>query len=182
MNCMKTKWRLKRFIVESFLDNFKGRLTTVRLLLVFYGTEMENDPLNRFREPQDLYFKTAFQEIEQGRKSSHWMWFIFPQLAGLGSSEMARRYAIRDLQEAALFLGDASLGSRLVTISRLVAGITGKTAFEIFGSPDDMKLRSSMTLFSLVSGTDPVFRQVLDRYFGGEPDPLTLKLLGRRPD
>ncbi|HEY0896259.1 MAG TPA: DUF1810 domain-containing protein [Sphingobacteriaceae bacterium] len=138
---------------------------------------MGDDPLKRFRQPQELYFGAAWKEIEQGRKTTHWMWFFFPQLAGLGSSETARRFAIRDLKEACLFLDDPVLGSRLIALSRLLAGIEGRSAAEIFGSPDDLKLRSSMTLFSLVPGADPVFEAVLVRYYGGQKDPRTVLLL-----
>ncbi len=141
---------------------------------------MEGDPLKRFREPQDRYFDAARNEIGGGRKTTHWMWFMFPQLAGLGSSEMARRFAIRDLEEAGLFLRDPVLGNRLITLCRLLTGIGGKSAAQIFGSPDDMKLRSSMTLFSLVPDADPVFGEVLARYYGGQKDPLTIRLLEKR--
>lgn len=142
---------------------------------------MESHPLKRFRDVHDRYFGTALAEVEQGRKTSHWMWFIFPQLEGLGSSDMARRYALRDLNEAGLFLRDEVLGSRLIRISGALLEIPSKTAHEIFGSPDDLKLRSSMTLFSMVPGADPVFEAVLARYFGGEKDPLTIGLLKKMP-
>jgi uncharacterized protein (DUF1810 family) len=133
--------------------------------------------LNRFIEAQENTFADALEEIRTGRKKSHWMWYIFPQLAGLGYSEMARFYAIYDLDEAERFLQDPVLGERLIRISKVLAENKGKTAHEIFGSPDDIKLKSSMTLFSMVPNADPVFQQNLDEYFEGKKDEKTLSLL-----
>ncbi len=110
---------------------------------------------------------------------SHWMWSIFPQLAGLGSSEMARRYAIYDIAQASSYLSNVVLGERLVSISKQLLAHKDKTAREIFGSPDDLKLRSSMTLFSLVPGSDAVFQEVLDVFYDGESDPRTLELFNQ---
>jgi len=107
------------------------------------------------------------------------MWFIFPQLAGLGSSEMAAKYAIHDIAEADAYLRDHVLGERLVSISKQLLSHQDKTVHEIFGSPDDMKLKSSMTLFSLIPGTDPVFQEVLDVFFEGVKDSRTLELLNQ---
>ncbi len=132
-----------------------------------------------FYTAQKHNFARAFSEVKEGRKISHWMWFIFPQLAGLGSSEMARRYAIHNITEAAAYLGDPVLGERLVSISRQLLVHKNKPADEIFGSPDDMKLRSCMTLFSLVPDTDPVFQEVLYMFYDGEKDPRTLALLSQ---
>lgn len=132
--------------------------------------------LTRFNEAQKNSFENALKEIENGRKVSHWMWFIFPQLAGLGSSPMAQKYALQDIAEATAYLNDPILGERLEKISRKLLTHQDKTAYEIFGSPDDMKLRSSMTIFSLVPGASGVFQEVLDVFYNGEPDPMTLKL------
>ena len=119
----------------------------------------------------------AYAELANGRKRSHWMWYIFPQLSGLGSSPMARRYALSGLEEAKAFLAHPLLGTRLVNISALLLSLETNKPTEIFGFPDDIKLRSSMTLFALARPEEPVFQQVLDRFFGGDKDPLTLRLL-----
>ena len=136
--------------------------------------------LDRFVRAQQRAYHLALHEIRGGRKTSHWMWFVFPQLAGLGRSEMARAYAIADLAEAQAYLADPVLGPRLREISRatleLPAEVTGDS---VFGEIDALKLRSSMTLFALAAPDDVVFRDVLDRYFDGEPDPLTVRLLAQ---
>jgi uncharacterized protein (DUF1810 family) len=106
------------------------------------------------------------------------MWFVFPQLAGLGSSSTARAYALSGLDEAQAYLAHPVLGPRLREAAELAAAVEGRTASEVFGYPDDLKLRSSMTLFARAAPRDPVFTAVLDRYFGGDPDPRTLELLG----
>lgn len=133
--------------------------------------------LKRFLDAQSSDYSRALGEIRHGKKQSHWMWYIFPQLAGLGSSETAKFYALHNLDEARDYLTHPVLGSRLVEISQALLTIEGKTANQILGSPDDMKLHSCMTLFSQVEPTDPVFRTVLDRYYGGLPDQRTLALL-----
>jgi len=133
--------------------------------------------LNRFVAAQQNDYDTALQEIKNGRKRSHWMWYIFPQVAGLGMSAMSQRYAIKDLAEAEAYLNHAVLGKRLVEISNALLQLEETDAHEIFGSPDDMKLRSSMTLFAAVDGADPVFNQVLDRFFNRTQDQQTLTLL-----
>ena len=133
--------------------------------------------LNRFIQAQESTYEHAFEEVKSGRKVSHWMWFIFPQIQGLGHSEMAKRFAIRDIKEAELYLQDPVLGPRLVAISKLLPGIKGKTVYDIFGSPDDLKLRSSMTLFSCVRNSDPVFQEVIDLYFEGKKDDRTLGVI-----
>lgn len=140
--------------------------------------QSEND-LQRFHRAQAGTFEAAFEELKKGRKQSHWMWFIFPQIRGLGFSETSRRYAIHDLQEAEEYLQDPLLADRLIRLCSLLLDLEGKTAHEIFGSPDDLKLRSSMTLFSSVRQPDPVFQQVLDKYFAGKKDPKTLELLDK---
>ncbi len=136
-----------------------------------------NHDLSRFVSAQEGRYEMAYAELANGRKRSHWMWYIFPQLSGLGSSPMARRYALSGLEEAKAFLAHPLLGTRLVHISALLLSLDKGNPTEIFGSPDDIKLRSSMTLFALARPEEPVFQQVLDRFFGGDKDPLTLRLL-----
>lgn len=133
--------------------------------------------LKRFHEAQEKVYQNALNEIRMGRKATHWMWFIFPQLTGLGYSETAQFYAIADLQEAELYLEDPVLSSRLVQICKALLEIKGKSASEIFGSPDNLKLKSSITLFSAVKNSDPVFQEVLEHYFAGKKDEKTLGLL-----
>jgi uncharacterized protein (DUF1810 family) len=133
--------------------------------------------LQRFVDAQDGVHERALAELRAGRKRSHWMWFVFPQVEGLGHSSTARRYALSGLEEARAYLAHPVLGPRLVECAGVVAATTGRTAQEVFGSPDDLKLRSSMTLFAQAAPDEPVFRQVLDRYFDGEPDPHTLERL-----
>src|SRR5205814_5759345 len=132
--------------------------------------------LNRFVEAQDEVYDRALSEIRSGRKTSHWMWFIFPQFAGLGTSETSRFYAIKSIDEAREYLGHPLLGPRLIECAEAVLSNLGVSARDIFGSPDDMKLKSCMTLFALVSSS-PVFDKVLDRFYGGERDTKTLSAL-----
>lgn len=137
---------------------------------------MDNS-LKRFTDAQENSYAMAFSEIQRGRKQSHWMWFIFPQIAGLGFSETSRYYAIKDLQEAAGFLNHPVLGSRLINISRELLKLKVNDAHGVFGSPDDLKLKSSMTLFSMLPEADPVFQTVLEKFFNGEKDTKTLRLI-----
>ena len=137
----------------------------------------EENNLTRFIDAQQADYQRALAEIQQGRKQSHWMWYIFPQLAGLGLSETARFYAIRNLEEARDYLKHPVLGTRLVEIAKALLEIEGKTAHQVLGSPDDLKLHSSMTLFGLLEHTDPVFQAVLDKYFNGLPDQRTIDLV-----
>ena len=134
--------------------------------------------LNRFTEAQDRDYETALAEITAGRKRSHWMWYIFPQIAGLGTTDISRHYAIKDIQEATDYLMDQQLGLRLTAICKALLALDTNDAHAIFGSPDDLKLRSSMTLFDAVPATFPVFGQVLDKFYKGKRDPRTLELLG----
>jgi uncharacterized protein (DUF1810 family) len=134
--------------------------------------------LQRFVDAQDPVYAQVTAELRRGRKSSHWMWFVFPQLLGLGSSPMAHHYGIRGREEAAAYDTHPVLGPRLRECTRLVQDVEGRTAHEIFGSPDDIKFRSSMTLFTVCADQPDLFQQALDKYFGGEKDPLTLSLLG----
>jgi len=133
--------------------------------------------LKRFLEAQENDFETALAEIRKGRKQSHWMWYIFPQIAGLGFSSTSKFYAIKDRSEAESYLAHLLLGKRLIEISNALLQIEGKTANQIFGSPDDVKLKSSMTLFGALENTNPVFRKVLDKYFNGAKDQRTLELI-----
>lgn len=133
--------------------------------------------LERFKQAQERDYDTALAEIRNGRKRSHWMWYIFPQIAGLGSTDISRHYAIRDMQEATDYLVDETLGLRLTEICKALLKLETSDAFTVFGSPDHLKLKSSMTLFDAVPATFPVFGQVLDKYFGGERDQRTLDIL-----
>ncbi len=138
----------------------------------------QNDPfdLNRFISAQDKVYDRVLAELKNGRKRSHWMWYIFPQLDGLARSTTSKYYAIKSLSEAIAYLNHPVLEARLLECANTVLAIEGKTASEIFGYPDDRKLKSSMTLFSDVA-TDSVFVRVLDKYFQGEQDDRTLQLL-----
>ena len=133
--------------------------------------------LERFVTAQRGMFEQACAELRRGRKTGHWIWFIFPQIAGLGFSEMSQRYAIGSLDEAKVYLAHPVLGPRLREICRIVLGIEGKTVYQIFGSPDDMKLRSSMTLFAHATEENGVFVEVIGKYFGGERDERTEELI-----
>jgi uncharacterized protein (DUF1810 family) len=135
-----------------------------------------SDDLERFVTAQQGVHETAVAELRAGRKRTHWMWFVFPQIAGLGSSPTAQQYAISSLDEARAYLAHPVLGPRLREAAEAVLGVEGRTASAIFGYPDDLKLRSSMTLFARAAGEPSVFQQVLDRYYDG-PDPRTLDLL-----
>ena len=129
---------------------------------------------------EDTYF-TALSEIKNRRKQSHWMWFIFPQIKGLGFSETSKFYAVSDRREAIQYLEHPVLGKRLVEISNEALKVTGKTAHEIFGSPDDVKLQSCMTLFGSLPNADPVFQSVLNTYFNGIKDEKTVHLVKTSP-
>ncbi|MEO0973849.1 MAG: DUF1810 domain-containing protein [Pseudomonadota bacterium] len=133
--------------------------------------------LQRFVDAQQHSYADALAEVRRGRKRSHWMWYVFPQLKGLGRSSTAERYAIADLGEAGAYLAHPLLGPRLTEISQAACDVPHHRAIDIFGSPDDLKLRSSATLFRAVDGADPVFQALLDRFYDGSPDPRTLELL-----
>lgn len=143
-------------------------------------TAPADDPhdLSRFVAAQQGVYERALAEIRAGRKQSHWMWFVFPQIDGLGSSPTAKRYAIRSRAEAEAYLAHPVLGPRLVACAAAAAAVPGPaSALDVFGSPDDLKLRSSATLFAAVSPVGSAFDRVLGRYFRGERDPATLRLL-----
>jgi uncharacterized protein (DUF1810 family) len=135
--------------------------------------------LQRFVDAQAPLYAQVMSELRNGRKRSHWMWFIFPQIAGLGHSAMAHRYAIASRDEAVAYLEHPALGSRLRECTETVCGIEARSIGEIFGSPDDLKFRSSMTLFEAVSG-NPIFRSALDKFCAGEGDPATLAILKKQ--
>lgn len=141
------------------------------------------EELDRFVDAQLDTYERALKEIRSGRKRTHWMWFIFPQIAGLGSSPTAQHYAIRSRAEAEAYLRHPVLGARLIECAEALVGLEGGSAAEVFGFPDDRKLRSSATLFAEVSPTGSVFERLLDKYFGGQRDEKTLQLLekGRQP-
>jgi uncharacterized protein (DUF1810 family) len=133
--------------------------------------------LQRFVGAQDRVYDRVLAELRRGRKASHWMWFVFPQIAGLGHSAMSQTYAIRSLDEAKAYLRHPVLGPRLLECERAVAGAPADSAETLFGSIDALKLHSSTTLFLRAAPDEPLFRQVLDRYFGGAPDAATDRLL-----
>ncbi len=133
--------------------------------------------LERFVSEQDQVYSDVLSELRAGRKLTHWMWFIFPQIAGLGRSPTAQFFAIADLDEARRYLAHPILGARLCECAGLVLAIDGRTPLEIFGSPDDMKLRSCMTLFEMVDETRPsIFGRILDKFYAGERDGATQRL------
>lgn len=135
--------------------------------------------LTRFTDAQATAYPQALAEIQAGHKRSHWMWFIFPQIQGLGFSSTPKHYAIKDLTEAATYAGHPVLGARLVEISTALLALASNDANRIFGDPDDLKLKSSMTLFAAVPGANPVFEAVLAKFFCGSRDAKTLQLLGK---
>ncbi|HZG08109.1 MAG TPA: DUF1810 domain-containing protein [Allosphingosinicella sp.] len=141
---------------------------------------VHHDDLDRFVEAQAGNYERALAEIISGQKRSHWMWYILPQLAGLGHSAMAQRYAIRDLGEARAYLAHPILGQRLRTVVGALQDLTGTTALAVFGAVDAMKLRSSLTLFAAATA-EPLFSAALQRWFANEPDERTLRLLGQTP-
>jgi uncharacterized protein (DUF1810 family) len=134
--------------------------------------------LNRFVQAQEDDYEQALSEIRSGRKRSHWIWYIFPQFDGLGFSSTSKRYAIKTVEEAKAYLGHPILGPRLIECTLAVLQVEGRSAFEIFGSPDDMKLRSCATLFACMSPDGSVFDRLLGKYYEGERDKKTVHLLG----
>lgn len=138
---------------------------------------MDRYDLNRFVDAQESAYEQALSEIRSGRKRSHWMWFIFPQIAGLGSSPTAQHYAISSLAEAQAYLRHPILGPRLLEAAEAVLALEGRAIADVFGYPDDLKLKSCATLFAQASPAGSVFEQLLDKCFGGEQDEKTLHLL-----
>ena len=133
--------------------------------------------LDRFISAQENQYHQALSEIKNGQKGSHWMWFVFPQIDGLGFSNMTVKYSIKSRNEAIAYLHHSVLGPRLREITEALLEVKGKSALEIMGSPDYLKLKSCMTLFALVSNENSLFQRVLDKYFGGKLDERTIDLL-----
>ena len=133
--------------------------------------------LHRFIEAQNGIYEQALAELKAGRKRSHWMWFIFPQIAGLGTSSMAEKYAIRSAEEASAYLADPILGSRLLRCVEAILFLDDRSAHDIMGSPDDVKLRSSMTLFAAVSDHGSPFHKAIERFYDGKFDERTISIL-----
>ncbi len=142
---------------------------------------MTNDTnLERFIDAQQRDYAIALAEVKRGRKQSHWMWYIFPQIQGLGFSETSRFYAINDVQEAEAYLNHPVLGSRLLEISEALLHLENNNPTKVFGSPDDVKLKSSMTLFASLPKAHPVFQAVLEKFFNGTKDLKTLQIIDRQ--
>lgn len=139
----------------------------------------KNDPffLRRFLEAQEEIYGVALSELKGGRKLSHWMWFIFPQIDGLGSSSTAKLYAIKNVNEAKAYLNHAILGPRLIECTKILLNNGGQSASDIFGYPDDLKFCSSMTLFEYAASEDTLYSRALDQYCGGKRDAKTLKII-----
>jgi len=140
----------------------------------------DKDELDRFVNAQRGNYEIALEEVKNGLKRSHWMWYVFPQIHGLGFSSTAQFYAIKDLQEAADYLGHPTLGARLLQICELLIRQQSTNASKIFGHPDDLKLHSSMTLFAEIEGAHPIFEKVLEKFFSGEKDDKTLAILNKQ--
>ena len=140
-------------------------------------TPTDPHDLQRFVAAQSGVYREALTELRAGAKFSHWMWFVFPQVAGLGSSPMARKYAIQSRAEAEAYVNHPILGPRLQECTQALLAVEGKTAEQVMGRPDDIKLKSSMTLFAAVAPADSPYRAVLEKYFAGEPDAATLRFL-----
>jgi uncharacterized protein (DUF1810 family) len=155
---------------------------TIRHAVAGYAAPMTGLDLIRFVEAQDTTHRRVVEELTAGQKRTHWMWFVFPQLAGLGRSAMAERYAIHDLDQARRYLADRTLGARLRHDVRLILRHADKSALQILGSPDDLKFRSCVTLFARAASNDgdrSLFGRALDQFYEGKPDPRTEQLLGR---
>ena len=142
------------------------------------GGAADPHDLGRFVEAQEGGYERALSEARAGRKRSHWMWYVFPQFEGLGSSTTSRRYAIKSVAEAEAYLRHPTLGPRLLECCEAALGVAGRSALEVFGSPDDVKLRSCATLFASVSPAGSVFERLLGKYFQGRRDEKTLRLMG----
>ena len=169
--------------VDWAAHRIRWRSRKVLARVVDFGGPQMNDPfdLNRFVVAQERDFSQALSEIKNGQKRSHWMWYVFPQFAGLGFSSTAQRYAIKSVKEAQAYLAHPVLGPRLNECAEAAARVEGRSATEIFGSPDDLKLKSSATLFALVSPPGSVFERLLDKYYSGQRDGKTLRLVGKEP-
>ena len=160
---------------NNFLNGEKPLIQSVK------RTHMKSEnSLDKFLEAQNRDYAGALAEIRSGRKRGHWIWYIFPQMSGLGYSSTSAFYAIQDLEEASDYLQHPVLGSRLIEISNAILGVQNKTTNQILGSPDDLKVRSSMTLFNLVPNSDPVFQAVLDKYYNALPEQKTIRMVQKR--
>ena len=144
-----------------------------------YSEQDESFDLNRFMTAQRGIYARVLKELRCGRKRSHWMWFILPQIKGLGNSALSQRYAIRSLAEAMAYLSHPVLGARLVDCANAILAVEGRSASDIFGYPDDLKLKSSMTLFAAISGETSVFIKVLSKFYDGKQDEKTITILKR---
>ncbi len=133
--------------------------------------------LTRFISAQEMVYSRVISELRNGRKRTHWMWFIFPQIDGLGNSSTTKRYAIKSIKEAEQYLNHPILGKRLKECAEAILAIEGRSISEIFGYPDDLKLKSSVTLFSSLADSHPIFSSIIDKYFNGEQDIRTIKIL-----
>jgi uncharacterized protein (DUF1810 family) len=136
--------------------------------------------LERFVQAQAPVYEQIAAELQEGKKRSHWMWFVFPQIRGLGQSAMAQKYAIRSVDEAVAYLQHPILGARLIHCAELVSSLNGRRIEQIFGYPDDLKFHSSMTLFSRASTDQKIFDDVIQKYFNGQLDTATLKILAKQ--
>lgn len=143
-------------------------------------SDSADDPYNfgRFLQAQEDDFEQAFSEIKRGKKRTHWMWYIFPQFDGLGFSSTAKHYSVKSIEEARAYLEHPVLGPRLMECAEAVISVEGRSASEIFGYPDDLKLKSCATLFACVSPPGSVFERLLEKYYGSQRDQKTLRLLG----
>ena len=146
---------------------------------ISYRYMVSKTNLSRFLEAQKEAFEIALKEVRKGKKTTHWMWYIFPQIRGLGQSETSKYYAIKDKTEAQEYLNHEILGRRLIEITTELLKLQTSNAVNVFGSIDSLKLKSSMTLFSLLENTNPVFQKVLDKFFSGEKDETTVHLLNQ---
>ncbi|QJD95806.1 DUF1810 domain-containing protein [Mucilaginibacter robiniae] len=140
----------------------------------------QQNGLQRFIDAQKSDYDTALAEVKQGHKRSHWMWYIFPQIQGLGFSEASRYYGIKDINEAEAYYKNPVLGSRLVQICEELLKLPSSSAHQILGSPDDLKLRSCITLFAALPDASSVFKELLRKFFSGQPDAQTLKIIGKK--
>lgn len=162
--------------------NAAGRKRTQKLTDCQQPGTGDPHDLNRFVQAQKSVYAQALTEIRSGRKQSHWIWYIFPQFRGLGYSSTSKYYAIQSLAEAEAYLSHPLLGTRLRECAEAALHVEGRSAYEIFGSPDDMKLKSCATLFAYISPDASVFHRLLDKYYAGTPDEKTLHLLPRAPE
>lgn len=140
----------------------------------------QSENLSRFLTAQENVYQTALSEIKRGKKTGHWMWFIFPQIAGLGRSETSRYYALTGRNESQLYLNHPILGVRLLEISEALLSLRSSNAEKIFGSVDSLKLKSSMTLFALLKNTNPIFEHILQKFFDGRKDDITISILNEK--